>query len=197
MGSEKYNYTLLDLLCLIDFQKIFKPAQYDYNWGYENYDKAIIEWAEHEVISGHESEPLLILASLGLDKIPNHNDVHHYLNQFITMAGISYPGKKLSALNWLKIRLWTLSHCDDVRSVKCGLSFFNEYSFDYMPRFFAKTSRYLGWLHDYLFDYFTAENITRADQMPQDEVLAFIRNHVKFFEQKLHNEEWISILARE
>lgn len=55
------------------------------------YEQACIDWAEQLLISGNTSENVLILASLGLDKNPEHNDVEYYFERALQDLGETEP----------------------------------------------------------------------------------------------------------
>lgn len=55
------------------------------------YDQACIDWAEQLLINGSTSENVLILASLGLDKNPEHNDVENYFERALQDLGETEP----------------------------------------------------------------------------------------------------------
>ncbi|WP_336369184.1 hypothetical protein [Rahnella perminowiae] len=57
----------------------------DHVWGLKAlskpYDQACIDWAEQLLINGNSSDNVLILASLGLDKSPERNEVDKYFER--------------------------------------------------------------------------------------------------------------------
>jgi hypothetical protein len=55
------------------------------------YDQARIDWAEQLLINGSTSENVLILASLGLDKNPEHSDVKNYFERALQDLGETEP----------------------------------------------------------------------------------------------------------
>lgn len=191
MKSHGYNYTLTELLCLSEFKKFHEPSGGDY------IVKAITEWAEQEVMSGNGSESLLILASLNLDKTPDADEFHYYLDRFMLDAGLSYPGHELSALTWLKIKLWEITHCDDAQTAEAYLHYFAIRFWDSCPRFFARICSSLDWLYYYLFDSYGDQYRTPAEKMTKDELLIYIKKHVSQFERKLHNQDWLDLLVKE
>lgn len=69
-------------------------------------------------MTGDESEALLILASLNLDKILDDRALKSYLNAYLHEADLNYPDERASALTCLKIQLWNLVHCEDARKAE-------------------------------------------------------------------------------
>lgn len=191
MDSHGYDYTLTDLLCLSDVEKLLEPLGNDF------IIKAITEWAENEVMAGHDSESLLILASLNLDKTPEVDEVRCYLNRFMREESLSYPGYDLSALTWLKIKLREITHCDDAQTAESCLSYFATRYWDYSPRFFARTCNSLNWLYYGLFDNYGDQLLSPAEQMSEEELLTSIRKYVSQFERKLFNQDWVAFLSEE
>lgn len=191
MEPHGYNFTLVELLCLNEFKKSFRPT------GVDEIVKAITEWAEQDVISGNDSESLLILASLNLDKTPDVDEFHYYLDRFMLDAGLSYPGCELSELTWLKIRLWEITHCDDAKIAEDYLYNLAICYWDTYPRFFARTCSSLNWLYYYLFDSYGDRYRTPAEEMTKDELFSYIKNHVSQFERKLHNQDWLDLLVKD
>ena len=191
MESHEYNYTLAELLCLNEFKKVFEPI------GIDDIVKAITKWAEQEVMSGNGSESLLILASLNLDKTPDVDEFHYYLDRFMLDAGLSYPAHELSTLTWLKIALWKITHCDDVQTAEDYLYNFAICYWDSSPQFFVRTCCSLNWLYYYLFDSYGYQYRTPAEEMAKDELLCYIKKHVSQFERKLHNQDWLDFLVKE
>ncbi|EHN8905992.1 hypothetical protein [Enterobacter asburiae] len=91
-----------------------------------------------------ESEPLLILASLNLDKILDDRALKRYLDSYLHEAGLNYPDERASALTCLKIQLWNLVHCEDARKAETLLYGFAAALLDSPPGFFARVCRYLS-----------------------------------------------------
>lgn len=51
------------------------------------------DWAENQVIKGNDSKNVLILASLGLDRVLDGDDVLKYFSAYLQEIGISIPEK--------------------------------------------------------------------------------------------------------
>ncbi|EPC8987874.1 hypothetical protein ACR3JJ_002312, partial [Yersinia enterocolitica] len=67
------QYTFNDLLGLFVFSR-------KYHFLHNDLDCLIIAWAEDQITEGNDSETLLILASLGLDKQPERTEVELYMS---------------------------------------------------------------------------------------------------------------------
>lgn len=181
---------LNDLLCLMELRKTARHLATD------NYVRAIVEWAGEAVIAGNDSEPLLILASLGLDATPDEDEVSDYLGRYMAEAGLVYPGPNVSALVWLRIQLEHLIRCDTVPGAESHLRFFAELWIESRSKFVGKTCEHLNWLYYYLFD----DGIgypSNASTMTDAEILAYIRTSVRPFSQVLFKKQWLSWLAGE
>lgn len=189
MKPQVYKYTLNDLLCLSKFKQSFEPASSD------DIIKAITEWAEQEVMVGNDSEPLLILASLNLDKTPDTDEVYYYLNGFMREQGISYPEDKLSALIWLKIKLWHITHCTDAQTAETDLYYFATRFWDTMPGFFSSACNHLSYFYYYLFDSYGNQYCTPAEEMTAEQLLTCIQERVSQIERKLVNQDWLEFLT--
>jgi len=189
MESHRYPYTLNDLLCLTRFKQLFESG------GGDDIIKAIVEWAEQEVMAGSENESLLILASLNLDKTPDVYEVYNYLERFMREQGIGYPGDQLSALTWLRIRLWEMTHCTDAQMAEVYLSYFATHFYDDTTDFFSRTCSFLYRFYYFLFDSYGDQYRTPAEEMTRDELLAYIKERVSGFERKLCNKEWLEFLT--
>jgi len=191
MEPQVYNYTLNDLLCLSTFKQSLEPVVSD------DIIKAITEWAEQEVMAGNGSESLLILASLNLDQTPDTDEVYHYLDRFMREAGIRYPEYKLSALIWLKIKLWQITHCTDAQTAETYLYDFATRFWDISPGFFSRTCHFLDYFYYFLFDSYGNQYRTPAEEMTPDELLTCIKERVSQIEKKLINQDWLAFLAKE
>ena len=189
MESHAYPYTLNDLLCLTRFRQVFESG-----WS-DEIIKAIVEWAEQEVIADSENESLLILASLHLDKTPDADEVYDYLERFMREKGINYPGYQLSVLTWLRIRLWEITHCTDVQMAEVYLSYFAIHFYDDTADFFSGACCFLYRFYSFLFDSYGEQYRTPAEDMTRDELLAYIKKRVSCFEQKLCNKDWMIFLT--
>lgn len=64
-------------------------------WGLKTlskpYEQACIDWAEQLLINGNSSDNVLILASLGLDKSPERNEVDKYFERALQDLGETEP----------------------------------------------------------------------------------------------------------
>ncbi len=182
---------LNELLCLIELRK---TARHLANG---NYTRAIVEWAEEAVIAGNNSEPLLILASLGLDATPNEDEIRDYLGRFMAEAGLVYPGQKLSTLVWLRKELTQLLKHKTVEHTEAHLAFFSINSMDYGPPFFTKICRHLNWLYYYLFDDYGGGYPSTVSTLIEAELLTIVQKEVTPYALVLSKDQWLSWLADE
>lgn len=61
------------------------------------------DWAEQQLINGSESEAILILASLGLDKQLDRQEVEFYFQRYIESADIIPPYHAVALANYAKV----------------------------------------------------------------------------------------------
>jgi hypothetical protein len=112
-------------------------------------------------------------------------------------AGIRYPEYKLSALIWLKIKLWQITHCTDAQTVEAYLYDFATRFWDISPGFFSRTCHFLDYFYYSLFDSYGNQYRTPAEEMTPDELLTCIKERVSQIEKKLINQDWLAFLAKE
>lgn len=182
---------LNDLLCLMELRKTARHL------ADENYARAIVEWAEEAVIAGNNSEPLLILASLGLDAAPNEDEIRDYLGRFMIEAGLIYPGPNVSALVWLRAELTKLLQHQNLKDVEYHLAFFAINSADYPPPFFSKTCWQLSGLYYHLFDDAGGSYPSTVSTLTEAELLTIVQKEVTPYALVLSKDQWLSWLAGE
>uniref|UniRef100_A0A8H9YNP1 Uncharacterized protein n=1 Tax=Pseudomonas tritici TaxID=2745518 RepID=A0A8H9YNP1_9PSED len=191
MTTFSYPYTLHDLLCLRQFNEIHGALHA------EACDKEIVEWAERQVMKGNDSEALLILASLNLDKHPNSDEVRMYLDRYLRESGLALPGAKISTLIWLKLQLWNIIQCEDAKEAETALYDFAIAYLDFPPPFFTRTCRYFNWLYYRLYDDLGGEYQTLASEMSDSALLSYIKSHTTPFYRVLSDNEWLDFLTSE
>jgi hypothetical protein len=191
MTTFSYPYTLHDLLCLRQFNEIQGALHV------EACDKEIVEWAERQVMQGNDSEALLILASLNLDKHPNSDEVRMYLDRYLRESGQALPGAKISTLIWLKLQLWNIIQCEDAKEAETALYNFAIAYLDFPPPFFTRTCRYFNWLYYRLYDDIGGEYQTLASEMSDSALLSYIKSHTTPFYRVLSDNEWLDFLTSE
>lgn len=118
MKDNTYNYTLQDLLCLRTFDEAVRSRVTP------NFSKQITEWAEKELLTGNDSESLLILASLNFESHPIDYEVNEYLSRYQREVHIVDPSAELNALVWLRIQLKLLMKANSPEEVERRLAFF-------------------------------------------------------------------------
>lgn len=132
-------------------------------------------------MAGDESEVLLVLASLNLDKMLDENDVRRYPDFYLRKSGLQFPDKKISALVWIKIQIWGLIECDDVQKAEHLLYGFAAKCLDSLTPFFARTCRYFSWLYSHLYDDLGEEYPMLASEINDPELLPYIKNRATPF----------------
>ncbi|ABP62179.1 hypothetical protein [Enterobacter sp. 638] len=191
MTTFSYPYTFHDLLCLRQFNEIHGALHTEAS------DKEIVEWAEHQVMQGNDSEAVLILASLNLDKHPNSDEVRMYLDRYLLESGQSLPDAKISALIWLKLQLLNIIQCEDAKKAETVLYDFAIAYLDFPPPFFTRTCRYFNWLYYRLYDDLGGEYQTLASEMSDSALLSYIKSHTTPFYRVLSDNEWLDFLTSE
>lgn len=189
MEISEYKYSLQELLCLDVFSQTFNVIRS------EVFCKAIIAWAEREVMSGENSEPLLIIASLGLDSTPDRYEVDKYLLMYQREQNIQNPSQYESALVWLRLQLGQLIEARSAIEVENRLKFFIHHYLDYPPRTFARITNVLSNLYWELFDEAIPVFNSRAAEMGENELLEYIKERLRPFYQILNNSDWIRLLT--
>lgn len=191
MTTFSYPYTLHDLLCLRQFNEIHGALHAEAS------DKEIVEWAERQVMQGNDSEALLILASLNLDKHPNSDEVRMYLDRYLRESGQALPDAKISTLIWLKLQLWNIIQCEDAKEAETVLYDFAIAYLDFPPPFFTRTCRYFNWLYYRLYDDIGGEYQKLASEMSDSALLSYIKSLTTPFYRVLSDNEWLDFLTSE
>lgn len=189
MENSDYKYNLQELLCLKKFSDTFKVFSSD------EFCRAVVSWAEREVIAGVDSEALLIIASLGLDSTIDSYEVEKYLLIYQREMSIQEPSSRYSALVWLRLQLEQLIAASSAQEIECRLSFFTHYFLDYPPRAFACITNTLSSLYWELYDESIPVFNSRASEMSEDQLLAHIKDRLFPFYRILSNSDWIQVLA--
>ena len=85
-------YTLNDLLGLLVISR-------KYHFLHNDLDRLFIAWAENQITGGNDSETLLILASLGLDKKAERTEVELFMSRYMAEQRIDLPPLKNSSIS--------------------------------------------------------------------------------------------------
>lgn len=189
MDNSEYKYQLNELLCLKVFSRTFEIINS------ESFCKAVVEWAEREVIAGADSETLLILASLGLDSTLDHYEVEKYLLIYQREQSIKNPSPHESALVWLRLKLGQLIEAVSAFEIEELLSFFTHYFLDYPPRAFARITNVLSNLYWELYDEAIPVFNSRASEMSEHELLEYVKERLLPFYRILNISDWMHLLS--
>lgn len=186
--------TLGELLCLKTFSSHYGEfGLFDDGW----FVKAATAWAERELISGEESDNVMILASLSLDDVPDRYEVQRYLSLCQQERGMSEPALRLSALVWLRLALNQLMKVTTAAEIEHQLSFFMNWYLDYPPPVFAKITNMLSSYYWELYDEAIPAFYSRASEMSDDELLSQVKERVRPLIRFLSSKDWIDVLAKE
>lgn len=186
----KFPYNLHEILCLMTYAEAAEAYRAD------DYSKEVTDWAEREMISGKDSDTLLILASLNLDKQPDPYEVKHYLAAYMRQENLSMPSLAESAVVWLKIQTWFLLQIESVEEIEIRL-----HQIPYLPSGHdSRSVSRITWqyyrLYEELFDDWGPEYPSKASAMSQTEILDYVRCRVKPYYRILCNPDWIWLLSR-
>ncbi|YCI29801.1 hypothetical protein M1E08_02615 [Erwinia sp. PK3-005] len=190
MENPEYKYSLQELLCLKVFSNTLEVIQSD------AFCRAVVTWAESEIMSGTNSETLLILASLGLDSVLDNFEVEKYLLIYQREQNIQNPPPHFSALVWLRLKLGQLIASSSAYEVESRLSFFTHYFLDYPPRTFARITNVLSSFYWELYDEAIPVFSSKASEMSEDKLLEQVKDRLFPFYRILNNPDWMQILAR-
>ena len=182
---------LEELLCVRVFSNTFHVI------GLDRYYKAITEWAERKVLTGEESDTLLILASLNLEPIPDRNEVEQYLKIYQREMNIQNPHPHYSALVWLRMQIGYLIASKSGEDVEGKLALFTHYFLDFPPRAFARSANILSNFYWELFDEAIPIFYSKASEMSENELILHVKERLTLLYRKLDNSDWMGILARE
>lgn len=190
MDDKKYEYNLHEILCLKTYGNAFEAYKID------DYDKKITEWAEREIIFGNESDTLLILASLNLDKKPDSYEVEHYLLAYMRENNIFKPSLGESSVIWLKIKTWLLLHAESSKEIELRLHQMPAFPLSPASRIASSITWHYYGLHEELFDDWGPEYPSKASTMSESAIISYVQCRLKPFYRILNNPDWAWLLAR-
>lgn len=190
MKDNTYNYTLQDLLCLRTFDEAVRSRVTP------NFSKQITEWAEKELLTGKDSESLLILASLNFESHLIDYEVNEYLSRYQREVHIVDPSAELSALVWLRIQLKILMKANSPEEVERRLAFFSNYALDFPPAAFASITYRLNNVYWEMYDEAMLVFNSRALSMSDEELLLYVKHWCESYFRILINEDWLSFLTK-
>jgi len=187
--NKNYQYSLYEILCLMTYGEAFEAYRVD------DYEKEIAKWAEREIISGNDSETVLILASFNLDKNPDPYEVKHYLSVYMRQEGIFMPNLRDSSIVWLRIKTWILLHIESVEEIELRLHEFPAYPLGYNSLLSSKLTWQYYHLYEELFDDWGPDYPSKASKMNELEIIIYVRDRLKPFYRILTNQDWVDILS--
>lgn len=188
--DNKYKHNLCEILCLKTISETFEAYRVD------DYDKMIIEWAERELLSGNDSESLLILASLNLDKYPDSDEIERYLHAYMFEKQIVIPSISASAITWLRIKTRLLMNADTAEEVELLLHQLPTFHLSPISRVFSNICWHFYSIYDELYDDWGPEYPSKASGMSEGDILDFVKCRVKPFYRILYSSDWAWVLAR-
>lgn len=189
MDNTKYKYSLHEILCLRTYAEAFETYRVD------DYDKEITEWAEREIIEGNDSETILILASLNLDKKPDPYEVKHYLSVYMREEHIFLPTLAESSVVWLRIRTWFLLHIESVEEIELRLHQIPSFPLSTDSRLASKITWQYYHLYEELFDDWGPDYPSKASKMSKIEIIEYVRRELKPYYRILTNQDWVELLS--
>jgi len=189
MDNSEYSYPLQELLCLQVFSQTVEILSS------EEFSRAVVAWAEREVIAGADSETLLILASLGLDSTPDPWEVDKYLFIYLHEQRIPHPSPCESTLVWLRLKLGQLIEAASASEIEEQLSLFTHYYLDYPPRAFARITNILSSLYWELYDEAVPVFNSRASEMSEHELLAYVKTRLLPYYRIVSSPDWMRLLT--
>ncbi|KNH33077.1 hypothetical protein [Pantoea vagans] len=189
MKDIKYEYNLYEILCLRIYGEAFIAYQIN------DYEKKITEWAEREFISGNDSEALLILASLNLDKKPDFYEVEYYLLAYMRERKLNFPKLSESSVVWLKINTWYLLHVNSSHDIELMLHQIPAFPLGQVSRLASRITWQYYHLYEKLFDDWGPGHPSKASSMSDLEIRDFVRCRVKPYYRILCNPDWVWLLT--
>ncbi|CNI84284.1 Uncharacterised protein [Yersinia frederiksenii] len=182
-------YTFNDLLGLLVFSR-------KYHFLHNDLDSLIIAWAEDQVTEGNDSETLLILASLGLDKQPERTEVELYMSRYMAEQRIDLPPLKTAALVWIKLFMSQLSQCASIHDAEQKMYFLVCHWLEPDVKIFAAVVDTLKSLYWHLFDEWEGPGTSEAVRMEESEFFELINRAMLPYSRKIENPDWLDLLVR-
>lgn len=187
--ENKYKHDLHEILCLKTIGESFEAYRVD------DYDKMILEWAERELLSGNNSESLLILASLNLDKRPDSDEIEHYLYAYMLEQNIVMPSINASAMTWLRIKAWYLMHAETSKELELRLHQIPAFHSSPGSRILSNICWQFYRIYDDLYDDCGPGYPSKASAMKEADIIDFVKCRVKPFYRILCSSDWAWVLT--
>lgn len=189
MEERSNELSLEELLCLKVFSETFEVI------GPDDFNKAITEWAEKSILSGEESDTLLILASLNLEPIPYRHDEEKYLCIYQRERNVQNPDPHYSALVWLRLQIGHLITTSSSNEIEIRLEYFAHYFLGYSPRAFVKIANLIYNFYWELYDEAVPIFNSKASEMNKNELTSYVKKRLLPFYRILNNRDWLQILV--
>lgn len=162
----------------------------------EDFDRKLILWAEEQIIGGNDSEPLLILASLGMDNEPDRVEVELYFSRYLAEQQISFPPLKAAALIWLKLFIRGVFMCTSMQDAERLMAFMVCHWFGHDIKFFSAATDTLKSLYWHLFDEWEGPGTSEAARMQESEFFEQVTHGLLPYYRKIDTPDWLDILSR-
>ncbi|WP_334319871.1 hypothetical protein [Gilliamella apicola] len=186
------NLFLDEILSLYRFNQYYgSPSEYFYSSG------LIIDWAEKQVMQGDDSEILLIIASLGLDKKIDSDEVMTYLKRYLSEKNISIPSINYSCLVFMRLFSQKIMICNSLKDIGDLLHSFVFKYIEFGNRYFHRIKHYWLFIYYDYFDMYDGLNCYCAEkQLSEAKRYTRIKALAKRFYAFLNNKEMVEYLAK-
>lgn len=186
------NLSLDEILSLYKFNLYYGSSSEHF---YSN--ELVINWAEKQVMQNNDSEILLIIASLGLDKQIDSDEVITYLKRYLAEKNIAIPDINYSSLIVLKLLIQKIISSNNLNDTDFLLSSFVFKYIDLDNKYFHKIKKY--WLFIY-YDYFARYEEPNCyfpkEQLCEKKQYDKIKFLAKRFYTLLNNKVMVEFLAK-
>ncbi|RKS84452.1 hypothetical protein DES39_2126 [Orbus hercynius] len=157
----------------------------------------VTDWAENEVIQGNQSEPLFILASLGLDSKIDPNEAQLYLDRYLVENNIKRPTLDYSCLIFFKIFVGRIACSKSLEEISELMSEVLFRWYDFENRYFNNIYQYLTHIYYQYFDYYIDSYcIDSEQQLSETERYNIVKSLAERFYKLLNNVDMLTILSK-
>lgn len=186
------NLSLDEILSLYRFNQYYgSPSEYFYS------SDLIIDWAEKQVMRGDDSETLLIIASLGLDKKIDSDEVMTYLKRYLSEKNISIPSINYSCLVFMRLFSQKIMTCNSLEDIGNLLHSFVFKYIEFGNRYFHRIKDHWLFIYYDYFDMYDGLNCCCVEkQLSEKERYTNIKTLAKGFNSFLNNKEMVEYLAK-
>lgn len=186
------SLSLDEILSLYCFNLYYgSPSEYFYS------SEMIINWAENQVMQGSNSETLLVIASLGLDRQIDSDEVNSYLKRYLFEENISIPEINYSCLVFMRLFIQKIMICNNLGDIDNILANFVFKYIEFGNKCFHQIKSYWLFIYYDYFDMYDGLNCYYAEKQLSEEVRY---NEIKFLAERfyrlLNNKDMVEFLAR-